>query len=155
VTLKLKVVDRSLGVCFYTRTFSDLLATKKDYTMLNIYQIVILENEIDPCNAWESPKFVAQQKTSVFGVDRFEDEHEQFYDKVCETTFTDLGQAFHGMNMWTDESEAKITRLRPLHSLSVGDIVHNTVTGKSHMCARFGWAELSAGQTARITGAAA
>ena len=142
-------------MCFYTRTFSDLLTTKKAYTMLNIYQIVILENEIDPRNAWESPKFVAQQETSVFGVDRFEDKHEQFYKKVCETTFTELEQAFHGMNMWTDESEAKITRLRPLHSLSVGDIVHNTATGTAYMCGRTGWGQLSACQTARITGAAA
>lgn len=123
--------------------------------MLNIYQIVILENEIDPRNAWDYPKFVAMQNTSVFGVDRFDDEHEQYYNKVCETTFTDLDKAFHGMNMWTDESEAMITRLRPLHSLSVGDIVHNTETGKGYMCGRIGWAELSADQTARITGAAA
>ena len=142
-------------MCFYTRTFSDLLTTKKASTMLNIYQIVILENEIDPRNAWDSPKFVAMQETSVFGVERFEDKHEQFYNKVCETTFTVLDEAFEGMNMWTDESESKITRLRPLHSLSVGDIVHNTSTGTAYMCDSFGWGQLSADQTARITGAAA
>lgn len=123
--------------------------------MLNIYQIVILENEVDQRNAWEDPKFRAMQATSVFGNERFDDEHELYYNLVAETTFTKLEEAFRGMNLWTDESEAKLTRLRPLHSLSCGDIVHDTSTDLSYMCEPFGWAQLSSQQTARITGVAA
>jgi len=118
--------------------------------MLNIYQIVILENEIDPRNAWASPKFVAQQNVSVFGNESLQDEYLQFFGKVAETTFATKEEAFEGMNMWTAESESKITRIRPLHSLSVGDIVHDTATGKAYMCERMGWAELADCQTSNI-----
>jgi hypothetical protein len=40
------------------------------------------------------------------------------------------------------ELESLIERVMPMHSLSVGDIVHNLTTDETYVCASFGWTKI-------------
>ena len=69
------------------------------------------------------------------------DEQIGFYHPVCTILANDLEDVFHVGNVGP---ESQIMRLTPrMHSLSVGDIVVDSVTGEAHMVASMGFIKVN------------
>lgn len=105
----------------------------------SIYQIVLTSEECDEINGMSNPhedhpKFRAHRLT----MDGKFNEGFGFYKKVSEIEGNDLEHVFQIGNIGPEE---KITRLRPMHSISVGDIII-TGTGEQYGVEDFGFAEL-------------
>jgi len=80
------------------------------------------------------------RELTVFGSEYWNYDWFERFDKVAEVAATELEEVFMIMNRWSDADEAKVTRLGPLHSLSVGDIVEKN--GSFFMVNPCGWCEL-------------
>jgi hypothetical protein len=63
------------------------------------------------------------------------------YTHVANVEAEDMERVFAIMNVWPDWAESHIERLAPLHSLSVGDVLHDGA--KAHVVATFGFKELA------------
>ena len=92
----------------------------------SIYQITLNEADRIAINGMEDPhsdhaKFKAYHDAHSENFDKAKG----FYEKVAEIEANDLEHVFHVSNAPYDreENEARITRLAPMHSISVGDIV--------------------------------
>jgi len=54
-----------------------------------------------------------------------------------------LDHVFLISNSPSGEFETLIERVQPMHSLSVGDIVHNLDTDETHVVANYGWSKIN------------
>jgi len=61
------------------------------------------------------------------------------YDTVCTIIAKNLDEVFEIGNIGPEE---KITRLNTMHSVSVGDIIEDSTTGKRYVVSPFGFKEL-------------
>jgi hypothetical protein len=61
------------------------------------------------------------------------------YDTVCTIIAKNLDEVFEIGNIGPEE---KITRLNPMHSVSVGDIIEDSTTSKRYVVSPFGFKEL-------------
>lgn len=104
--------------------------------MLKIFQIA---DDYDPAkpSAEQSPKWHARRE-AIFGDDIAASWAAGYYSHVANVATDDKEEAFEIMNLWTPKCEAKVTRLAPLHSLSVGDVVVDEA-GVAHYVDRFGY----------------
>lgn len=106
--------------------------------MIKVYQIRLTNEELDAINRDESfPKAEA-----FFGrsFDRtFKAENFQYYTHVANVACNDMEEAFRAMNLW-DEG-AKVERLGPCSSMSVGDILE-LEDGSFHRVASWGFTAL-------------
>ena len=62
------------------------------------------------------------------------------YDTVCTIIAKNLDEVFEIGNIGPEE---KITRLNPMHSVSVGDIIEDSTTGKRYVVSPRGFKDLS------------
>ena len=112
------------------------------YTVL---QVQVLDSVYDRVNelghsaaAEQYPEYAAYLDTMMGGFKSYKPEYLQYYRPVCEIESDDLNGVFHIGNMGPEE---RITRLAPMHSVSVGDIIEDT-NGSMYMVDRFGFKEL-------------
>ena len=70
---------------------------------------------------------------------KFEPWWQQCFTHVANVDTACPDEAFHIMNLWGEENEEKVTRIGPLHSLSVGDVLIDELTGNALLCAPSGW----------------
>jgi hypothetical protein len=85
------------------------------------------------------PEYAARMETSFKGSLGYLPEYSVYYVPVCEIDAVDLDDVFKIGNIGP---EASITRLAPMHSVSVGDIIENTA-GTQYMVDSFGFKELT------------
>lgn len=87
----------------------------------SIYQIRLTHTEREAINGMEDPyshaKFKAYHDSKIEEFDKAKG----YYVKVAEIEANDLEHVFHISN--SGQAEENITRLAPMHSISVGDIV--------------------------------
>jgi len=101
---------------------------------MNVYQLVLSEGY--------TPKQLDIHRHLIcFSSKAWKPEWFAEMDMVATVDTTDLDEAFAIMNRWTDSDEAKVTRLAPLHSLSVGDILE-TDDGKFYLVDDWGFEEI-------------
>jgi len=106
----------------------------------SIYQIRLTNLERDVINGMENPhtdhpKFKAYHDAHAENFDKAKG----FYEKVAEIEATDLENVFHVSN--SGQSEENITRLAPMHSISVGDVIVDGA-GVQYGVAGFGFDEV-------------
>ena len=86
------------------------------------------------------------RELTVFGSESWNYAWFEKFEKVAVVDADCLSEIFAIMNRWGDADEAKVTRLAPLHSLSVGDIVEKD--GSFFMVDRRGWCQLASTEVA-------
>ena len=84
------------------------------------------------------PEYRAYMDTSFMGSKRYRAEYSQYYKPVCEIEAPNLNRVFDIGNIGPEES---ITRLLPMHSISVGDIIEDE-QGVRHIVDSFGFKEI-------------
>ena len=72
--------------------------------------------------AEQFPEYRAYMDTSFLGSKRYKAEYSKFYKPVCEIEADNLNRVFDIGNIGPEEF---ITRLAPMHSISVGDIIED------------------------------
>lgn len=67
------------------------------------------------------------------------------YEFVAIIEARDLEHVFHISNACGEDEklETLIERVQPMHSLSVGDIVHNLETDDTYVVANYGWSKIN------------
>jgi hypothetical protein len=108
-----------------------------------VYQITPPKNYRD-AEYEASSHFKALRDVMCFGNEKghvTEAIKSKFYNPVATVEAETLEHVYKIMNLWSDEDEARVTRLAPLHSLSVGDVVADA-DGKLHSVERFGFEEV-------------
>jgi hypothetical protein len=60
-------------------------------------------------------------------------------EKVATVQAQNMEHAFTLMNVWPENEASYIVRLKPLHSLSVGDVLVNQDTKEAFMVSSFGF----------------
>jgi len=118
-------------------------------TILTIHQIKFTYEEYHSANS-EVQRIVqakanVHRKLSCIRDDdvQFTDEMQQQFDHVADIVCDTLEDAFRISNNPLADDEDKIIRHRPMHSLSVGDVVTNRETGEAWLCKAFGWQQIS------------
>lgn len=114
--------------------------------LYTVYQIQIADSVYDRVNelghegaAAKFPEYRARLDTSFLGSKRYRPEYRQYYVPVCTIEALDLNGVFHIGNMGPEES---ITRLAPMHSVSVGDIIEDE-QGNKVMVDSFGFGAIA------------
>jgi len=95
--------------------------------VINVYQINFTNQQVDEINDPSTPDpdyYTAYLKT-IFHADVYEAWNMGLYKHVADVSTDDLETAFAVMNRWNHVDEKLVRRHRPLHSMSVGDIVIN------------------------------
>ncbi len=116
--------------------------------MLHIHQIKYTYDEYhstDPATQLQvKMKQKAKQDLEAFRRDDIEvtDFHVAALDLVARVDAETPEEAFHIMNRWADEDEAKVVRIRPLHSLSMGDVVVDHDNREAWLCRSVGWQQI-------------
>ena len=92
--------------------------------MINVYQINFTTEQVNEINNTNPPPdyFNAYMKT-VFHGDVYEAWDKGLYEHVADVSVDNLDTAFMVMNRWSDVDEKLVRRYKPLHSMSVGDIL--------------------------------
>lgn len=92
--------------------------------MINVYQINFTTEQVNEINYTNPPPdyFNAYMKT-VFHGDVYEAWDKGLYEHVADVSVDNLDTAFMVMNRWNDVDEKLVKRYKPLHSMSVGDII--------------------------------
>lgn len=110
-----------------------------------VYQIQISHSVSDQINqlghegaANKFPQYRAKLDT-MFGSSGYKTQYKQFYAPVCKIEAADLDGVFDVGNMGPEES---ITRLLPMHSINVGDIIEDE-TGAQYMVDSFGFKQIN------------
>jgi hypothetical protein len=85
------------------------------------------------------PEYKAYLDTTCRGSRAYRPEYNQFYLPVCEIEADDLNGVFAVGNMGPEES---ITRIAPMRSVSVGDIIEDE-SGSCYMVDSFGFGEIA------------
>lgn len=102
-----------------------------------LFQINITNEESDVINsmpdAWQHPKFKAHCD-AMFG-NPSAGLSNDFYEHVADIEANNLDDVFEVGNIGPEE---RITRFKPMHSVSVGDIVENEL-GERFVVAKFGF----------------
>jgi len=114
--------------------------------MMNVYQIVLTPSVIDGINRLrdrakaeaEFPQYGVYSRL-MFGAKDFMATDFTHFTKVATVDANEVEDVFTIMNRWSDEDEAKVTRIAQIHSLSVGDIVEKD--GKFFVCDNCGFKE--------------
>ena len=88
--------------------------------------------------AEQFPEYRAYMDTSFQGSKRYKAEYGQYYKPVCTIEAANLNRVFDIGNIGPEES---ITRLAPMHSISVGDIIEDE-QGVRVMVDSFGFGEI-------------
>jgi hypothetical protein len=83
--------------------------------------------------------YMARLETTFKGSLGYKAEHSQYYKPVCNIDAEDLNGVFQIGNIGPEE---RITRLAPMHSVSVGDIIEDPA-GTQYMVNSFGFKELT------------
>lgn len=111
--------------------------TNEANNVYRVFQIVLTREDCDRVNRGEMVgKYEAQLDTRRGKIPAHT---VQYFREVAHVKAAGLEDVFRIMNLW--ESEEPVTRLAPLHSLSVGDVLFDP-EGKAHVCAPFGFKEL-------------
>jgi hypothetical protein len=110
-----------------------------------VHQISIDRSVYDHVNelghdqaAAQYPQYRAYLDTTCYGSKRYIAEYAQFYKRVCIIDAKDLDDVFKIGNIGPEQS---ITRLAPMHSVSVGDIIEDQ-SGTRYMVDSFGFNEI-------------
>ena len=110
-----------------------------------LYQIHLSPREIETINRngykaarEQFPKVAAHMDSSVLAK-QVDFEH---YDHVAYVEAEDLEELFELTNI--HQWDSRITRVKKMHSTSVGDIVHDVKNDTYHFCDRIGWKEIKA-----------
>ena len=110
-----------------------------------VHQIRIDRSVYDQVNqlgqdqaAAQYPQYRACLDMMCYGSKRYIAEYAQFYKRVCIIDAKDLDDVFNIGNIGPEES---ITRLAPMHSVSVGDIIEDQL-GDRYMVDSFGFTRL-------------
>ena len=94
--------------------------------MINVYQITLTDAQVNEINsAATAPDYFTAYRTATLTGDVYPAWNMGLYDHVADVSVDDLETAFMVMNRWDDVDEKLVKRLKPLHSMSVGDIVIN------------------------------
>jgi len=109
----------------------------------HVFQIKYTYEEYVSGYSYAQEKADAHRLVSGFG-DNFKADLCKYYGHVADVAATDVDDAFRIMNLWSEEDEAKVTRLAPLHSLSVGDVLVDPVSGSAYICLAAGWRKVPA-----------
>ena len=88
--------------------------------------------------AEQFPEYRAYMDTSFLGSKRYKGEYAQYYKPVCVIEADNLNRVFDIGNIGPEES---ITRLAPMHSISVGDIIEDEA-GSKYIVDSFGFKEI-------------
>jgi hypothetical protein len=111
-----------------------------------VLQIQIADSVYDQVNrlgheeaAHAFPEYRAYMDTMFKGSDGYKPEYSEFYKPVCTIEASNLNRVFDIGNIGPEES---ITRLAPMHSVSVGDIIQDP-DGTQYMVDRMGFKELA------------
>ena len=114
--------------------------------LFTVYQIQIADSVYNRVNevghslaAQECSEYRAYLDTMFQGSKGFKPEYSQYYAPVCTIEAEDLNGVFNVGNIGPEES---ITRLCPMHSVSVGDIIENP-EGVRYMVDSMGFKELA------------
>jgi hypothetical protein len=84
------------------------------------------------------PEYRARLDTMMRGSKGYKSQYAEYYTPVCEIDAADLDGVFQIGNIGPEES---ITRLAPMHSVSVGDIIEDSA-GTQYMVNSFGFEEI-------------
>ena len=114
--------------------------------LYTVYQIQIdrgVYNEVNRLGheaaAEQFPEYRAYMDTSFMGSKRYKSEYIKFYKPVCTIEAANLNRVFDIGNIGPEES---ITRLAPMHSISVGDIIEDE-QGVKVIVDSFGFKEIA------------
>lgn len=113
--------------------------------LYTVHQIQIDRSVYDRVNelgheaaAAQYPEYRAYMDTSFRGSKRYKGEYAQYYKPVCTIEADNLNRVFDIGNIGPEES---ITRLLPMHSISVGDIIEDE-QGNRVMVDSWGFGEI-------------
>jgi hypothetical protein len=110
-----------------------------------IYQILLSEEVRDAIEICRGDRATVERLYPVYKVynDATLGNHSaqncKFYKHVADIDAHSLEHAFEIGNIGP---EYNIKRIQPMHSISVGDIVHEIPTGKYFFCEQIGWQEI-------------
>lgn len=113
--------------------------------MLHVFQIKVTQHEANSHDPAVKFRVAAKQqaRNDLYWNNRedfkFESWWQQCFTHVANVDTACPDEAFHIMNLWGEENEEKVTRIGPLHSLSVGDVLVDELTGNALLCAPSGW----------------
>jgi hypothetical protein len=119
----------------------------KELAMLfTVHQIQIDRSVYDRVNelgheqaAEQYPEYRAYMDCSFRGSKKYKPEYSQYFKPVCTIEADNLNRVFDIGNIGP---ESAITRLLPMHSISVGDIIVDP-NGVKHMVNSFGFEEIA------------
>lgn len=89
-------------------------------------------------------KFDAYRDLLCFGSERFKRSYVRHFNRVALVDAESLEQVFEVCNLWRDEDAWRVTRIAErMHSLSVGDVVHDCKECRTYMCDPVGWTDVT------------
>ena len=92
--------------------------------MINVLQINFTTEQINEINYGATyPDYYNAYMKTVFHGDVYEAWDKGLYEHVADVSVDNLDTAFMVMNRWNDVDEKLVKRYKPLHSMSVGDII--------------------------------
>ena len=113
--------------------------------LYTVYQIRVERRVLDRVNelghegaAAQYPQYRARLNTMIRGSRGYLAEYAEYYSPVCMINAETLDGVFQIGNMGPEDS---ITRLAPMHSVSVGDIIEDQA-GRRVMVDSFGFGEI-------------
>jgi hypothetical protein len=104
--------------------------------MFQVFQIQLDED-------YTPEQLEAHRDTSVFGSDCDLPKYFKFYKNVCTVLASDCNIAFRVMNAWTEPHKVINEDNERPHSLSVGHILRNCVSGEFYMVERLGFSDVT------------
>lgn len=114
--------------------------------LFTVYQIQISDSVYDEVNrlghegaAQQYPEYRALMDCQFQGSAKYKPEYAEYYKPVCTIQADSLNRVFDIGNIGPEES---ITRLRPMHSISVGDIIEDA-EGRRVMVDSWGFGEIA------------
>ena len=92
--------------------------------MINVYQINFTTEQVNEINYGATyPDYYNAYMKTVWDGDVYEAWDKGLYDHVADVSVDNLDTAFVVMNRWNSVDEKLVKRHKPLHSMSVGDII--------------------------------
>ena len=92
--------------------------------MINVYQINFTTEQVNEINYGATyPDYYNAYMKTVWDGDVYEAWDKGLYEHVADVSVDDLETAFAVMNRWNSVDEKLVKRHKPLHSMSVGDII--------------------------------
>jgi len=91
-----------------------------------------------------SEAFNACRDIKFWGSERFKRSYVRHFNRVALVDAESLEQVFEVCNLWRDEDAWRVTRIAErMHSLSVGDVVHDCKECRTYMCDPIGWTDVT------------